>query len=235
MELNYNANRNYFMYQKPSSFLHRFGITFSGIAIILFFTAFTTVAALCGIGAVCFLLVSEEINESDDEIESQIIRETDRLCNELEEKHWDLKNPFPRMIVSSVGDFVTDESGLRFRRAKDRGKTFTSRYSVVAIGLKKQRLYFAGERYSLIDENDFSATEGEYDFTELDRADYREAEGATIPHAEFAIYLKNGEEVFRVPAPFDYTTEKYAEDLSAVFAHAAAETTEYPEKQKKRE
>ena len=219
MELKYTANRYYFKYEKTSTLLRRIGFTLSGFALVAVML-FVSAAIISGIFAVCFLLVSEELNESDDEVENQVLRETDRLCTELEMKHWDVLRPYPRMIVSSIGNFVTEGEGLMFRRGKDRGKLYTSRYHAVAVGLKERRLYYSGERYSLIDENDFSATGGEYDFTELDRADYRRADGAAIPHFEFALFTRSGEEAFRVPAQNDWTTQKYAEDLTAVFEHA---------------
>ena len=225
MELRYTANRYYFAYQKPSTFLHRIGYTFAAITLVLI-VVYAAAAIILGILSVCFLLVSEELNESDTDIDEQVRRETNRLCKEFEDKHWDTLNPYPRMIISSIGDFVTEGEGLKTRRAKAHGKTFTSRYEVVAIGLKNQRLYYSGEKYSLIDENEFSATEGEYDFLELDRADYAPVEGATIPHCEFALIKRDGEEAFRVPAPDDDTTERYTEDLNTVLEHAREKAQE---------
>ena len=219
MELRYTANRYYFDYQKPSTLLRRVGYTLSGLALVAMIL-FVGIAIMLGIVAICFLLVAEELNESDTDIDAQVRRETNRLCKEFEDKHWDTLNPYPRMIISSIGDFVTEGEGLKTRRAQAHGKTFTSRYEVVAIGLKNQRLYYSVERYSLIDENEFASTEGEYDFLELDRADYAPVEGATIPHCEFALIKRDGEEAFRVPAPDDDTTERYTEDLNSVFEHA---------------
>ena len=225
MELRYTANRYYFDYQKPSTLLRRVGYTLSGLALVTIIL-FVRIAIILGILSVCFLLVSEELNESDSDVDEQVRRETNRLCKEFEDKHWDTLNPYPRMIISSIGDFVTEGEGLKTRRAKEHGKTFTSRYQVVAIGLKNQRLYYSGEKYSLIDENEFSATEGEYDFLELDRADYAPVEGATIPHCEFALIKRDGEEAFRVPAPDDDTTERYTEDLNTVLEHAREKAQE---------
>lgn len=219
MDLRYTANRYYFDYQKPSTFLRRIGYVLSGFVLVTMIVVLAA-AVIFGILAVCFLLVSEELSESDSDVDEQIRRETNRLCAELEEKHWDTLRPYPRMIVSSIGDFVTDGEGLKFRHAKEQGRTFTSRYQVVAIGLKDQRFYYSGEKYSLIDENEFAATEGEYDFVELDRVDYAPVDGATIPHSEFALIKKDGEEAFRVPAPTDYTIERYVEDLNVVLKHA---------------
>ena len=225
MELRYTANRYYFDYQKPSTLLRRVGYTLSGLALVAMIL-FVGIAIMLGIVAICFLLVAEELNESDTDIDAQVRRETNRLCKEFEDKHWDTLNPYPRMIISSIGDFVTEGEGLKTRRAKEYGRTFTSRYQVVAIGLKNQRLYYSGEKYSLIDENEFSATEGEYDFLELDRADYAPVEGATIPHCEFALIKRDGEEAFRVPAPDDDTTERYTEDLNTVLEHAREKAQE---------
>ena len=219
MDLRYTANRYYFDYQKPSTFLRRIGYVLSGFVLVTMIVVLAA-AVIFGILAVCFLLVSEELSESDSDVDEQIRRETNRLCAELEEKHWDTLHPYPRMIVSSIGDFVTDGEGLKFRHAKEQRRTFTSRYQVVAIGLKNQRFYYSGEKYSLIDENEFAATEGEYDFVELDRVDYAPVDGATIPRSEFALIKKDGEEAFRVPAPTDYTIERYVEDLNVVLKHA---------------
>ena len=134
------------------------------------------------------------------------------------------------MMITVVGDYVTEGEGLLFRRSS-LGKNITSRYHVAAIGTKNGRLYYSEERFSTVDDSDFSASEGDFDFSELDRVDYGPAEGAAVPHSEFALIGRDGTEIFRVPAPTDYTTEKYVEDLNAIFtrAHAEEGQTDKPE------
>lgn len=218
--MNYQSNRTFF---KPKKALRYVGGAFCLVSVPLFILGFHLVLVLLPliIGVLC-LLVSREINVRGSEVEEQIKAETDRLAAELEDKHYDVKHPYPKMMVTVVGDYVTEGEGLLIRRSS-LGKNISSRYHVAAIGTKNGRLYFLEERFSTVDDSDYSSSEGEFEFSELDRVDYGPVEGAAIPHSEFALFTRNGEEVFRVPAPTDYTTEKYVEDLNVIFARARNE------------
>ena len=220
LDLKYTANRSYFAYHKPVIVLRCIGAFFAAIA--LGGIIFPIVSVPFGAFAIFFFLVSQDLNETDDDVDEQVRRETERLCAEFEKKHVDIMRPYPRMVVSSVGDFVTEGEGLKTRRSGDLGKTFTSRYQVVAIGLRNRRLYYSGERYSLIDEKEYATTEGVYNYLDLARAEYGPVEGAEIPHFEFALIKRNGEEAFRVPAPDNTETERYAEDLNLSLENARA-------------
>ena len=220
LDLKYTANRSYFAYHKPVIALRCIGAFFAAIA--LGGIIFPIVSAPFGCLAITFFLMSQELNETDSDVDEQIRRETERLCSEFENKHVDVLNPWPRMVISSVGDFVTEGEGLKTRQSGDLGKIFTSRYQVVAIGLRNRRLYYSGERYSLIDEKEYAATEGVYNYLDLARAEYGPVEGAEIPHFEFALIKTNGEEAFRVPAPDNTETERYAEDLNLSLENARA-------------
>lgn len=218
MNMNYTSNRTYF---KPKKALGYVGGAFCLLAIpaIIPLRVFALIPLI--IGVLC-LFVNRELNVRGSDVEEQIKAETDRLAAALEDKHYDVKHPYPKMMVSVVGDYVTEGEGLKIRRSS-LGKNITSRYHVAAIGTKNGRLYFSEERFSTIDDSDFSSSEGDYSFDELDRVEYGPAEGATIPHSEFALIARSGEILFRVPAPTDYTTERYVEDLNAIFARARGE------------
>ena len=218
MNMNYTSNRTYF---KPRRVLGYVGGAFCLLAVPAFFIVRVMAIFPLIIGVLC-LFVNRELNVRGVDVEEQIRTETDRLSAELEDKHYDVKHPYPKMMITVVGDYVTEGEGLLFRRSS-LGKNITSRYHVAAIGTKNGRLYYSEERFSTVDDSDFSASEGDFDFSELDRVDYGPAEGAAVPHSEFALIKRNGEEVFRVPAPTDYTTEKYVEDLNAIFTRAHAE------------
>ncbi len=222
MNMNYQSNRTFF---KPRVTLRYVGGALCLLAIPLFFLSLFFALPPLIIGVLC-LLVNREINVRGSDVEEQIKAETDRLASELEDKHYDVKHPFPKMMITVVGDYVTEGEGLLIRRSS-LGKNITSRYHVAAIGTKNGRLYFLEERFSTIDDSDYSSSEGEFDFAELDRVEYGPAEGAKVAHSEFAVIKKNGEEVLRVPAPTDYTTEKYVEDLNVIFARARAGTLEH--------
>ena len=56
------------------------------------------------------------------------------------------------------------------------------------------RLYFLEERFSTVDDSDYSSSEGEFEFSELDRVEYGPAEGAAVPHSEFALISADGTE-----------------------------------------
>ena len=226
MNMNYQSNRTFF---KPKKALRYVGGAFCLLAVPVFFMMGTVALIPLIIGVLC-LFVSREINVRGSEVEEQIKTETDRLSAELEDKYYDVKHPYPKMMVTVVGDYVTVGEGLKMRRSS-LGKNITSRYHVVAIGTKNGRLYYAEECFSIIDDSDYSSSEGDFDFDELDRVEYGPAEGATVPHSEFALISAEGKEIFRVPAPTDYTTEKYVEDLNVIFARArneagGTETTE---------
>ncbi|MBR4336228.1 MAG: hypothetical protein IKP74_07225 [Clostridia bacterium] len=216
--MNYTSNRTYF---KPRRALGYVGGAFCLLAVPAFFIVRVMAIFPLIIGVLC-LFVNRELNVRGTDVEEQIRTETDRLSAELEDKHYDVKHPYPKMMITVVGDYVTEGEGLLFRRSS-LGKNITSRYHVAAIGTKNGRLYYSEERFSTVDDSDYSSSEGEFDFSELDRVDYGPAEGAAVPHSEFALIKRNGEEVFRVPAPTDYTTEKYVEDLNAIFTRAHAE------------
>ena len=218
MNMNYQSNRTFF---KPKRALRYIGGAFCLLAVPVFFMMGTVALIPLIIGVLC-LFISREINVRGSEVEEQIKTETDRLSAELEDKYYDVKHPYPKMMVTVVGDYVTEGEGLKIRRSS-LGKNITSRYHVVAIGTKNGRLYFLEERFSTIDDSDYSSAEGEFDFNELDRVVYGPAEGATVPHSEFALISAEGKEIFRVPAPTDYTTEKYVEDLNVIFARARNE------------
>lgn len=218
MNMNYTSNRTYF---KPRRALGYVGGAFCLLAVPAFFIVRVMAIFPLIIGVLC-MFVNRELNVRGTDVEEQIWTETDRLSAELEDKHYDVKHPYPKMMITVVGDYVTEGEGLLFRRSS-LGKNITSRYHVAAIGTKNGRLYYSEERFSTVDDSDYSSSEGEFDFSELDRVDYGPAEGAAVPHSEFALIKRNGEEVFRVPAPTDYTTEKYVEDLNAIFTRAHAE------------
>ena len=220
MNMNYQSNRTFF---KPKKALRYIGGTFCLLSVPLLILGFHLVLVLLPliIGVLC-LLVSREINVRGQEVEEQIKTETDRLAAELEDKYYDVKHPYPKMMVTVVGDYVTEGEGLLIRRSS-LGKNITSRYRVAAIGTKNGRLYFLEECFSTVDDSDYSSSEGEFDFAELDRVEYGPVEGAAVPHSEFALISADGKEVLRVPAPTDYTTEKYVEDLNVIFARARNE------------
>ena len=218
MNMNYQSNRTFF---KPKRALRYVGGVFCLVAVPVFFMMGTVALIPLIIGVLC-LFISREINVRGSEVEEQIKTETDRLSAELEDKYYDVKHPDPKMMVTVVGDYVTEGEGLKIRRSS-LGKNITSRYHVVAIGTKNGRLYYAEECFSIIDDSDYSSSEGEFDFSELARVEYGPAEGATVPHSEFALISAEGKEIFRVPAPTDYTTEKYVEDLNVIFARARNE------------
>ena len=221
MNMNYASNRVYF---KPKKALRYIGGAFCLFAVPLFFLFLPLAIFSLVIGVLC-LLVNRELNVRDVDVNEQIKAETDRLAAALEEKYYDVKHPYPKMMVTVVGDYVTEGEGLQMRRSTSAaGRYITSRYHVAAIGTKNGRLYYWEERFSTVDDSDFSESDGEYDFAEIDRVEFGAVEGATIPHSEFVLFAKNGEEVLRVPAPSDYTTEKYVEDLNAVFARAHEES-----------
>jgi len=221
MNMNYQSNLTYF---KPKKALGYVGGVFCLLAVPAFFMVGIFALIPLIIGVLC-LFVNRELNVRGSDVEEQIKAETDRLAAELEDKHYDVKQPNPRMTVTVIGDYVTEGEGLKIRRSS-LGKNITSRYRVAAVGTKNGRLYFLEESFSTIDDGNYSSSEGDYDFTELDRVEYGPAEGASIPHSEFAIIAKSGEEVLRVPAPTDYTTEKYVEDLNADFRRAHAKTAD---------
>ena len=218
MNMNYTSNRTYF---KPRRALGYVGGAFCLLAVPAFFIVRVMAIFPLIIGVLC-MFVNRELNVRGADVEEQIRTETDRLSAELEDKHYDVKHPYPKMMITVVGDYVTEGEGLLFRRSS-LGKNITSRYHVAAIGTKNGRLYYSEERFSTVDDSDFSASEGDFDFSELDRVDYGPAEGAAVPHSEFALIGRDGTEIFRVPAPTDYTTEKYVEDLNAIFTRAHAE------------
>ena len=219
MNMNYTSNQTYF---KPKKALRYVGGVLCLFTIPMLFMGARTFSLIPLILGVLCLLVNRELNVRGTDVEEQIKAETDRLSAALEEKYYDVKHPFPKMMITVVGDYVTEGEGLKMRRSS-LGKNITSRYHVVAIGTKNGRLYFLEERFSTIDDSDYSSAEGEFDFNELDRVVYGPAEGATVPHSEFALISAEGKEIFRVPAPTDYTTEKYVEDLNVIFARARNE------------
>ena len=220
MNMNYQSNRTFF---KPKVALRYVGGTFCLLSVPLLILGFRVVFVILPfiIGVLC-LLVNRELNVRGSDVEEQIKAETDRLASELEDKYYDVKHPYPKMMITVVGDYVTEGEGLLIRRSS-LGKNISSRYHVAAIGTKNGRLYFLEERFSTVDDSDYSSSEGEFDFSELARVEYGPAEGATVPHSEFALISAEGKEIFRVPAPTDYTTEKYVEDLNVIFARARNE------------
>ena len=229
MNMNYTSNRTYF---KPKVALRYVGGVFCLLTVPALFIFRPVFAVIPFVLGVFCLLVNRELNVRDSDVEEQIKAETDRLATALEEKYYDVKRPYPKMSVTVVGDYVTEGEGLLIRRSTSSvGKFITSRYHVVAIGTKSGRLYFSEERFSTVDDSDFSSSEGEFDYTELGSVAYGPVEGAAIPHSELALIGRNGEEIFRVPAPSDYTTEKYVEDLNAVLAHAHAEKNKETDKE----
>ena len=218
MNMNYTSNRTYF---KPKKALRYVGGALCLLAVPAIIPLHSFALIPFVLGVLC-LLVNRELNVRGSDVEEQIKRETDRLAATLEEKYYDVKHPFPKMMVTVVGDYVTEGEGLLFRRSS-LGKNITSRYHVVAIGTKNGRFYYSEERFSTIDDSDFSSSEGEYSFDEIDRVEYGLAEGAAVSHFEFAVLKNDGTELFRVPAPTDYTTQKYAEDLDVIFERHRSE------------
>lgn len=218
MNMNYQSNRTYF---KPKKALRYVGGVLCLLAVptVILFGTLAVVPFFLGI--VC-LFINRELNVRISDVEEQIKAETDRLSAELEDKYYDVKQPEPRMSVSVVGDFVTEGEGLLIRRSP-LGKNVTSRYHVAAIGLKNERLYFLEERFSTIDDSDYASSAGEYPLTAFARVEYGPAEGAAIPHSEFALVKTDGEEALRVPARTDYTTQKFVEDLNVYIARAHEE------------
>lgn len=216
--MNYRVNRTYFKPRKALGYIGG-GFFLLAVPLLIFFRFFGFVSLI--IGAAC-VLVNRELNVRFSDVEEQIKGETDRLASELEDRYLDVKHPEPKMEITVIGDFLTEGEGLLTRRGA-LGKCVTSRYRVAAVGIRGERLYFLAECFSIVDDEGVSVSEGEYDFSEIDRIEYGTVEGAAIPHSEFAIITKSGEEVLRVPAPTDYGTEKYVEDLNVSFARVRAE------------
>jgi len=219
MELRYTSNRSYFLYNKPAKVLCWIAVFFFCVALVTLFFA-SAICLSCVIFGVSFYLLGEELGVHEEVLEEQTLAESERLGVELEERYWDVARPFPRMVVKVIGDYETEGEGVLVRRSKTLGRFISSRYHVAAIGLKDQRLYYSERDFSLIEENKCIERGGERDFTDLDRADYGSVEDAAIPHSEFALFGRDGEEILRVPAQSDYSIQRYTDDLNAVLAHA---------------
>lgn len=220
--MNYQSNRIYF---KPKRALAYAGgaICFLGIPLFLFVRGFLGIVALI-VGAFC-VLINRELNVRLSDVEEQIKTELDRLASELVDKHYDVKHPDAKMTVTVIGDYETEGEGLLVRR-DPLGNSVTSRYCAAAIGIRNQRIFYKTESFSIIDEDSSAVSEGERLFTDVDRVEYGPAEGAAIPHVEFALIDRNGGELFRVPAKNDYTTQRFVEDLNVYFERARQDGTD---------
>lgn len=221
MNMNYQINRTYF---KPKKALAYVGGAFCVLAAPLYIFLHPILGIIALLIGVFSILINRELNVRRSDVEEQIKAETDRLAAALEDKYFDVKNPDPKMTVTVVGDYVTEGEGLIVRR-EALGSGVTSRYAAAAVGIRHERLYFMEERFSIVEDGDVTSSDGEYPFTDLDRVEYGPAEGAAIPHVEFALIDRNGKELFRVPAKSDYPTQKFVEDLNVYFERARAAGT----------
>lgn len=226
MNLNYNNNVKFF---HPKSILMYVGGVIALLGIPAFVVAGTVLAALpfVGAGALC-IAINRELNTKETELRADIKRSTDAIEKDLEDMYYDSKHPFPKMLQTVVGDYVYGEEGILLRPLKI-GKPISSTYHAASFGFKSGKLYILERKFSLIREE---MTENTYrfDFIELDRVEYKEVEMQGFTCSELSLYKADGTLVLTVPAPTDYTMQKFVSDTNAIFQRhrdeAAAEKAE---------
>ncbi len=213
MNLNYNNNAKFF---HPKSALMYVGGVIAILGIPAFIATGTLFLALpfVGLGALC-IAINRELNTKESEIRAEIKRTTDEMEKELENRFYDPKRPYPRMLQTVIGDYVYGEEGILLRPLKI-GKPISSTYHAAVFGFKNGRLHVLERRFSLI-RDELTENLCCLEFCELDRLDYREVEKSGITCSELSLYKADGTLVSRVPAPTDYSVQKFVSDTNDIF------------------
>ena len=213
MNLNYNNNLKFF---HPKSILMYVGGVIAILGIPAFIVAQTLLAALpfVGVGALC-IAINRELNTKETEVRAELKRVTDELEKEIEDRYYDSKHPFPKMLVTVVGDYVYGEDGILLRHLK-MGKPISSSYHAAAFGFKNGKLHVLDRKFSLI-RDDLSENCVRLDFLDVDRFDYSEVEKGGITCSILSLYKTDGTLVVSVPAPTDYAMQKFVSDSNSIF------------------
>ena len=215
MNLNYNNNVKFF---HPKSVLMYVGGVLAVLGIPMFIATGTVIAALpfVGVGALC-IAINRELNTKETEIRAELKRVADELEKELEDRYYDPKHPFPKMLQTVVGDYVYGEDGILL-------------YHVASFGFKGGKLHILERKFSLIRE-DLHENCQRFDFLDLDRFDYREVEKGGITCSELSLYKNDGTLVLTIPAPTDYSMQKFVSDTNDIFKRHRDEAAAEKEKQ----
>ena len=213
MNLNYNSNRKFFF---PKSLLMYIG---GGIA-LLGIPAFAITGGIyfalpfIGIGALC-IAINRELNTKESDLKESIKRVTGTLEADLENQYYDPKRPFPRMLQTVIGDYVYGEENILIRPQKI-GKPISSMYHAASFGFKNNYLHILERKFSLIDER-FTENFYRFAFTDLDRIDYAEEENAGVKQSFLSLYGTDSALICKIPAPTDYTMQKFVDDTNMIF------------------
>ena len=213
MNINYNNNKKFFY---PKSILMYVGGVIALLGIPAFIASGTVILALpfVGVGALC-IAINRELNTKETEIRAEIKRASDELEKELEDRYYDPKHPFPKMLQTVIGDYVYGEEGILLRPLKI-GKPISSTYHMVSFGFKNGKLHILERKFSLV-RDELSENCWRFDFLELDRLDYKEVERGGVACSELSLYKVDGSLVLTVPAPTDYAMQKFVSDTNDIF------------------
>ena len=227
MHLNYNNNTKFF---HPKSVLMYVGGVLALLGIPAFIASGTVILALpfVGAGALC-IAINRELNTKETEVRAEIKRASDELEKELEDRYYDSKHPFPKMLQTVVGDYVYGEEGILLRHMKI-GKPISSTYHMASFGFKGGKLHVLERKFSLIHE-DLTENCWRFDFLELDRLDYHEVEKGGYTCSELSLYKADGTLVLTLPAPTDYSMQKFVSDTNDIFKRHRDEAAAEKEKQ----
>ena len=213
MNLNFSNNKKFFY---PKSVLMYVGGMIALLGIPAFIASGTVLLALpcVGVGALC-IAINRELNTKETEIRSDIKRVCDEIEKDLEDRYYDSKHPFPKMLQTVVGDYVYGEEGILLRHMKI-GKPISSTYHVASFGFKNGKLHILERKFSLICDQS-SENCYRFDFLELDRFDYLEVEKGGFACSELSLYKADGTLVLTIPAPTDFAMQKFVSDTNDIF------------------
>lgn len=213
MNLNFSNNVKFF---RPRSALMYVGGAVALLGLLAFIVTGVLFFALpfVGVGVLC-IAINRELNTKESEIRGEIKRVTDDMEKELENRHYDPMRPYPRMLVSTVGDYVYGEKEILLRPMKI-GKPISSTYHAAVFGFKNGKLHILERRFSLI-RDEVSENCYRFDFSELERFELCEVERGGVACSELSLYGADGRVVLKMPVPSDFSVQKFVSDTNDIF------------------
>ena len=213
MNLNFSNNVKFF---RPRVALKYIGgvLAVLGIPIFILTGVLFFALPLVGAGVLC-IAINRELNTRESEIRFEIRRVTDDMEKELENRYYDPMRPYPRMLVSTLGDYVYGEKGILLRPMK-LGKPISSTYHAASFGFKNGKLHILERRFSLI-RDELVEHSYRFDFRDLERFELCELEKTGICFSELSLYGADGRVVLKMPVPLDFSVQKFVSDTNDIF------------------
>ncbi len=195
---------------------------------ILFRSRTSFVGILVAIAGFAVMIFSSGGKSTDSDIDFQIAERVKDLQEMNEKKHEVYEKSFLKQrkpIILKGYDFEPKESEFYYKKGAD-GVSRTNIYQAVNLIFTSEKVYMLGRRFSILDETIDEEIEGQYFYTELDKATVEEKEYSykrgdhtmKAKYSVFQILKEGGEPILKMCVDTGADIDTYTDQITRVIA-----------------